>query len=158
MSLELIVDARREETRFALMREGKLIELHTEKSSGEYVVGDIYLGKVKKVASSLNAAFINVGYEKDGFLHYLDVGPQFNSLNKFLKDTLNNKQKVADMLYFQSERDIPKDGKIDEIVSHGQPILVQVAKEPISSKGPRLNSEITLAGRYIVLVPFSDKI
>ncbi len=158
MSLELIVDARREETRFALMREGKLIELHTEKSSGEFVVGDIYLGRVKKVASALNASFIDVGYEKDGFLHYLDVGPQFNSLNKFLKDTLNKKQKVADLLYFQPEADIPKDGKIDQIVSHSQPILVQVAKEPISSKGPRLSSEITLAGRYIVLVPFSNKI
>lgn len=158
MSLELIVDARREETRFALMREGKLIELHTEKSSGEFVVGDIYLGRVKKVAASLNASFIDVGYEKDGFLHYLDVGPQFNSLNKFLKETLNKKQKVADLLYFQPEQDIPKDGKIDQIVSHAQPILVQVAKEPISSKGPRLSSEVTLAGRYIVLVPFSNKI
>lgn len=158
MSLELIVDARREETRFALLREGKLIELHAEKSSGEYVVGDIYLGRVKKVAASLNASFIDVGYEKDGFLHYLDVGPQFNSLNKFLKDTINKKQKVADLLYFQPENDIPKDGKIDEILSHAQPILVQVAKEPISSKGPRLSSEVTLAGRYIVLVPFSNKI
>jgi ribonuclease G len=158
MSLELIVDARREETRFALLREGKLIELHTEKSSGEFVVGDIYLGRVKKVAASLNASFIDVGYEKDGFLHYLDVGPQFNSLNKFLKETLNKKQKVADLLYFQPENDIPKDGKIDQIVSHSQPILVQVAKEPISSKGPRLSSEITLAGRYIVLVPFSNKV
>ena len=158
MSLELIVDARREETRFALLREGKLIELHTEKSSSEFVVGDIYLGKVKKVAASLNASFIDVGYEKDGFLHYLDVGPQFNSLNKFLKDTLNKKQKVADLLYFQPEQDIPKDGKINQIVSQTQPILVQVAKEPISSKGPRLSSEITLAGRYIVLVPFSNKV
>jgi len=158
MSLELIVDARREETRFALLREGKLIELHTEKSSGEFVVGDIYLGRVKKVASSLNASFIDVGYEKDGFLHYLDVGPQFNSLNKFLKETLNKSQKVPDLLYFKPEQDIPKDGKVDQILSHGQPILVQVAKEPISSKGPRLSSEITLAGRYIVLVPFSNKI
>ena len=138
MSLELIVDARQEETRFAMLREGKLIELHSEKSSGEFVVGDIYLGRVKKVAASLNASFIDVGYEKDGFLHYLDVGPQFNSLNKFLKDSLNKKQKVADLLYFQLEQDIPKEGKVGDILSHSQPILVQVAKEPISSKGPRL--------------------
>ena len=158
MSLELIVDARQEETRFALLREGKLIELHSEKSSGEFVVGDIYLGRVKKVAASLNASFIDVGYEKDGFLHYLDVGPQFNYLNKFLKDSLNKKQKVADLLYFQLEQDIPKEGKVGDILSHSQPILVQVAKEPISSKGPRLCSEITLAGRCIVLVPFSNKI
>jgi len=158
MSLELIVDARQEETRFALLRDGKLIELHAEKSTSEFVVGDIYLGRAKKIANSLNAAFIDVGYEKDGFLHYLDVGPQFNSLNKFLKDTLNNKQKVSDLLYFHLEKEIPKEGKVSEIIAHNQPILVQVAKEPISSKGPRLCSEITLAGRYIVLVPFSNKV
>jgi ribonuclease G len=158
MGLELIVDARREETRFALMRDGKLIELHTEKSVNEYNVGDIYIGRVKKVAKSLNASFIDVGYEKDGFLHYLDAGPQFNSFNKYLTTTLNKKQKVADLLYFNLEPDIPKDGKVDTILTTNQPILVQVAKEPISSKGPRLSSEVTLAGRYIVLVPFSNKI
>jgi len=158
MSLELIIDARREETRFALMREGKLIELHTEKSVNEYNVGDIYLGRVKKVAKSLNASFIDVGYEKDGFLHYLDAGPQFNSFNKYLKDTITNRQKVSDLLYFKCEEDIPKDGKINDILSQNQHVLVQVAKEPISSKGPRLSSEVTLAGRFLVLVPFSNKI
>jgi ribonuclease G len=105
-----------------------------------------------------NAAFVDVGYDKDAFLHYLDLGPQFSSLNKFTKDTLHGKQNVADLLYFKGEKDIPKDGKIDEIISSSQSILVQVAKEPISSKGPRLSAEITLAGRYLVLVPFSDKI
>lgn len=158
MSLELVVDARQGGIWLALLRDGKLIELHEEQGNNDFAVGDIYLGKVRKVVPSLNAAFVDVGYEKDAFLHYLDLGPQFNSLNKFTKETLHGKQNVADLLYFKGEKDIPKDGKIDEIISSSQPILVQVAKEPISSKGPRLCAEITLAGRYLVLVPFSDKI
>ena len=158
MSLELVVDARPTGIWLALLRDGKLIELHEEQGNTDFAVGDIYLGKVRKVVPSLNAAFVDVGYEKDAFLHYLDLGPQFASLNKFTKDTLHGKQNVADLLYFKSEKDISKDGKIDQIISASQPILVQVAKEPISSKGPRLCSEITLAGRYLVLVPFSDKI
>lgn len=158
MSLELVVDSRPNGIWLALLRDGKLIELHEEHGNTEFAVGDIYLGKVRKIVPSLNAAFVDVGYEKDAFLHYLDLGPQFNSLNKFTKDTLHNKQNVSDLLYFKSEKDIPKDGKMNEVVSSSQPILVQVAKEPISSKGPRLCAEITLAGRYLVLVPFSDKI
>jgi ribonuclease G len=158
VSLELIVDARKGSIWLALLRDGKLIELHEERGNNDFSVGDIYLGKVRKIVPSLNAAFVDVGYEKDAFLHYLDLGPQFNSLNKFTKDTLHGKQSVSDLLYFKGEGDIPKDGKINDIISSSQPILVQVAKEPISSKGPRLCAEITLAGRYLVLVPFSDKI
>ncbi len=158
MSLELVVDARPQGIWLALLREGKLIELHEEKGNNDFMVGDLYLGKVRKVVPSLNASFVDVGYEKDAFLHYLDLGPQYNSLNKFVRQTLDGKQSVPDLLYFKSEIDIPKDGKIDDVVATAQPILVQVAKEPISSKGPRLCSEITLAGRYIVLVPFSNKI
>ncbi len=158
MSLELVVDSRQDGIWLALLRDGKLIELHQEQGNTEFAVGDIYLGKVRKTVPSLNAAFVDVGYEKDAFLHYLDLGPQFNSLNKFTKDTLHGKQSVADLQYFKLEGEIPKEGQMEEAVSSTQPILVQVAKEPISSKGPRLSAEITLAGRYIVLVPFSDKI
>lgn len=158
MNLELVVDSRPNGIWLALLRDGKLIELHEEKKNIDFAVGDIYLGKVRKVVPSLNAAFVDVGYEKDAFLHYLDLGPQFNSLNKFTRHTLQNKQNVADLMYFKSENDIEKGGKINEVISSAQPILVQVAKEPISTKGPRLCAELTLAGRYLVLVPFSNKI
>lgn len=158
MNYELIVDSRGGSVWLALLKDGKLIELHEEQSKTDYTVGDIYHGKVRKVVPSLNACFVDVGYEKDAFLHYLDLGPQFNSLSKFTKDTLQGKQNVADLLYFKPEQDIAKEGKIADIVSSSQHILVQVAKEPISSKGPRLSAEVTLAGRFIVLVPFSDKI
>lgn len=158
MSLELVVDARSNGVWLALLRDGKLVELHEEQGNTDFAVGDIYLGKVRKVVPSLNAAFVDVGYEKDAFLHYLDLGPQFQSLDKFTRDTLHKKQNVSDLQYFKSEKDIPKDGVINDVISTSAPILVQVAKEPISSKGPRLCAEITLAGRYLVLVPFSEKI
>lgn len=159
MSFELIINSKPNgEISMALMRDSALVELHEEKVDPDFAVGDIYLGKVRKVVASLNAAFVNVGYEKDAFLHYLDLGPQFKSLDKFTQDTLKGKQNVADLLYFKPEEDIEKEGKISDILPSTREILVQVAKEPISSKGPRLSSEITLAGRYLVLVPFSNKI
>lgn len=158
MSLELVVDAREQGIWLALLKDGKLIEIHEQKGEIEFAVGDIYLGKVRKVVPSLNAAFVDVGFEKDAFLHYLDLGPQFASLSKFVKNTLKKNQNVADLLYFKPEADIDKNGKINDVLSASSNILVQVAKEPISNKGPRLCSEITLAGRYLVLVPFSDKV
>ena len=158
MSLELIVDARKNGIWLALLNDGKLIELHEEQGSNDFSVGDIYLGKVRKVVPSLNASFVDVGYDKDAFLHYLDLGPQFNSLNRFSRDSLRGKQNVADLQYFKLDQDIPKNGKISDTISASAPILVQVAKEPISSKGPRLCAEITLAGRFLVLVPFSNKV
>lgn len=158
MNLELVVDTRNGGIWLALLRDGKLIELHEERGNTDFAVGDIYLGRVRRIVPSLNAAFVDVGYEKDAFLHYLDLGAQFSSLTKFVKDTVNKKQNVADLMYFKLEKDIEKEGKMGDIVSSSQPILVQVAKEPISSKGPRLSSEITLAGRFLVLVPFSNKI
>lgn len=159
MSFELVINSKPNgEISMALMRDSALVELHEEKVDPDFAVGDIYLGKVRKVVASLNAAFVNVGYEKDAFLHYLDLGPQFKSLDKFTQDTLKGKQNVADLMYFKTEEDIEKEGKISDILPSTREILVQVAKEPISSKGPRLSSEITLAGRYLVLVPFSNKI
>ena len=158
MSYELVVNSKPGGIWIALLRDGKLLELHEEKGNTDYTVGDIYLGKVRKVVPSLNAAFVNVGYEKDAFLHYHDLGPQFRSLDKFTQETLKGKQNVADLLYFKSEKDIDKNGKITDVLSTNRNVLVQVVKEPISQKGPRLNSEITLAGRYVVLVPFSNKI
>lgn len=158
MSYELVVDSRKGSVWLALLKDGKLIELHEERGNSDFSVGDIYHGKVRKVVPSLNACFVDVGYEKDAFLHYLDLGPQFHSLNKFTQKTLQGKQNVADLLYFKAEEDIPKDGKITDVISSSQHIMVQVAKEPISSKGPRLSAEVTLAGRYLVLVPFSNKV
>lgn len=157
-NIELIINSTQQGVDIALLKEKVLIELHREQRNQEYAVGDIYLGRVKKILPHLNACFVDVGYSKDAFLHYLDLGPQFASLNSFTRKTINGEQKSSDLMNFASMPDINKDGKIKDVIGQGYVIPVQVAKEPISQKGPRLTSEITLAGRYLVLVPFSNKV
>lgn len=158
MSNELVIDVTASEIVIALLENKQLVELNKEKSNLQFSVGDIYLGKVKKIMPGLNAAFVDVGYEKDAFLHYLDLGPQFQSLNKFLKTALNKKAKPLTLAKFKNEPDIDKNGKISDVLTSGQLVMVQIAKEPISTKGPRLGSEISIAGRNLVLIPFSDKV
>ena len=158
MSNELIIDASGSEVVIALLSDKRLVELNREKTNTQFAVGDIYLGRVRKVMQGLNAAFVDVGYEKDAFLHYFDLGPQVLSLNKYVRMTVTGKQKHAALAYFKLEQDIHKDGKISNVLQSDQPVLIQVAKEPISTKGPRITSELSLAGRYIVLIPFADKV
>ncbi len=158
MNVELVINSTPTEVVIGLLNDKRLIELHKEKNNIKFSVGDIYLGKVKKVMTGLNAAFVDVGYEKDAFLHYLDLGAQASSLFKYVDQVRNGKQNVSNLMYFKNEPEINKDGKINEAVKPGQYVLVQVAKEPISAKGPRITTEISIAGRYMVLIPFSDKI
>lgn len=156
MNSELIIDSSTSEVNIALVENKLLVELNKEKKENHFSVGDIYLGRVKKIMPSLNAAFVDIGYEKDAFLHYLDLGAQVQSLIKFMKNTQGGSQSEALLNNFEIEPDIPKAGKINQILSPNMNIIVQVAKEPISSKGPRITSEVSFAGRYVVLVPFSD--
>jgi ribonuclease G len=158
VSVDLIIDSSPTEVTIAVLKDKRLIELHKEKKDSSFSVGDIYLGKVKKIMPGLNAAFVDVGYEKDAFLHYHDLGPQFRSLSKFVKLTIDRKQTVSNLLYFNFEKEIDKNGKMEDVMSNGYQVMVQITKEPISTKGPRLTSEISLAGRYLVLVPFSERI
>ena len=158
MSNELIIDSTREECRIALLKDKRLVELHQDGVGHSFNVGDIYLGSVKKVVQGLNAAFIDLGYEKDAFLHYLDLGPQVQSLNKFTKLILSKKHSGGKLTGFKMEPDINKLGKMNQVLSKGQKILVQVVKEPISTKGPRLSCELSLAGRYLIMVPFSNAV
>ena len=158
MKYDLIIDSRPSEVVIALLRDGLLIELHKEKHDNNYSVGDIYLGKVRKTAPGLNASIINIGYEKDGFLHYLDLGPQSNSFKNFTRKAVDKKLKTASLKNFKKEKNIDKDGKINDALKGGDLILTQISKEAISTKGPRLTTEISVAGRYMVLLPFSDKV
>lgn len=158
MNQELIINSTASEVVIALLNDKRLVELHREKNNSRFSVGDIYLGRAKKVMTGLNAAFVDVGYEKDAFLHYLDLGPQAKSLIKYVEQTQQGKQTVSNLMYFKNEPEIKKDGKINDIIRSGQNLLVQVAKEPISQKGPRITTEISLAGRYLVLIPFAEKI
>lgn len=158
MSSDLIIDVTPSEVVIALLEDKRLVELTREKSGVKFAVGDIYLARVKKIMPSLNAAFIDVGYEKDAFLHYLDMGPQFATLNKFMKVASSKKNRISSLSKIPSGPDINKEGKITEVLKAGQTILVQIAKEPISTKGPRLTSELSIAGRNLVLMPFSEKV
>jgi ribonuclease G len=158
VSNELIISSTDEGERIALLQDRRLIEYHTEEKSNAFTVGDIYLGSVKKVNPGMNAAFVDIGHEKDAFLHYLDLGPQIRSLNKYVKLVQNKMQTTPFLDAFEKEEDIEKTGKIQDVLTKQQAILVQVVKEPISSKGPRLGCELSLAGRYLVLVPFSEAV
>jgi len=158
LSNELIISATQDGCRIALLKDKTLVEFHQESEGSKFTVGDIYLGTVKKVVPGLNAAFIDVGYDKDAFLHYLDLGPQFSSLQKFTKLVRSKKINGGRLDKFNSEPDIDKHGKIVQQLSKNQVIPVQIVKEPISTKGPRLSCELSLAGRYLVLVPFSTAV
>ena len=158
MNKELIINSKPSEVDIALLEDKLLIELNKDKTNNNYSVGDVYLGKVKKIMPGLNAAFINVGYEKDAFLHYLDLGPQIKSLNKYTKLLMSGKIPNLTVEKFNLEGDIEKTGKISNVLNVNQQILVQIAKEPISTKGPRVSSEISFAGRFLVLVPFSNRV
>lgn len=158
MNKDLIINVSPKKISIALLEDDQLMEINEEKLDNNYSVGDLYLGKVKKVTPGLNAAFVDVGHERDAFLHYHDLGPKVRSLNKFVKISNNSNSKNVKLKDFTFESEIVKTGKIQEVLSVNQTILVQVAKEPISSKGPRITSEIALAGRYVVLVPFSNRI
>ncbi|MCR9064972.1 MAG: Rne/Rng family ribonuclease [Cytophagales bacterium] len=158
MSNELYISSTEKGERIALMQDKRLIEYHFDEAEHVFSVGDIYLGTVKKVVSGLNAAFIDIGYEKDAFLHYHDLSPNIKSLNAYTKGILNKKPFSKRLKGFRLQPQIDKLGKITDVLTKNQPILVQVVKEPISSKGPRLSCDISIAGRYVVLVPFANAV
>jgi ribonuclease G len=154
---ELIVNAHVDGVEIALLENKKLVELHKEVTGNGFIVGDLYLGKIKKVVPGNNAAFVNVGFEKDGFLHYTDLSPNFKSLVKYSQAAkASTDSDGLSLSNFVIEPEIFKGGKITEVITGKHEILVQILKEPISAKGPRLSCEISIPGRYIVLTPFNN--
>lgn len=158
MKSELIVDVQASEVSIALLEDSRLVSLQKEARNLSYAVGDIYLAKVKKLMPGLNAAFVNVGYEKDAFLHYLDLGSRFSSYSEYLKQMFDDRKKIPVISKMKLLPDIDKHGIISDPLTAGKELMVQIVKEPISSKGPRLTTEISFTGRFLVLIPFGDKI
>lgn len=158
MDKDLIVSYTKEETRLALMEDKRLVEYHKEKNTNHYSVGDIVVGQVKKIMPGLNATFVDVADEKNGFMHYLDLGPHYNSVCHYLKLAMNGDANMETLQDFTLDPVFPKVGNIADTLTVGQYILVQITKEPISTKGPKLSCDISLAGHYIVLTPFSNKV
>ncbi len=158
MTSEVVIDVHQKEISIALLEDKNLVEYQTEQRSASFTVGNIYIAKVKKLLPGLNACFVDVGHEREAFLHYLDLGSKFSSYEKYLSQVLSDKRKLYPISKAQRLSDLQKDGSIQNVLKVGQDVMVQIVKEPISTKGPRLTSELSLAGRYIVLVPFEDKV
>ncbi len=155
---ELVLNATREGLEIALVEDRRLVEYHVERENSRFNVGDIHLGRVRKINPGLNAAFVDVGHEKDAFLHYTDLGPRFRTLYNFVQRGVKGSLRGAHLKGFRVEAELVKTGKMNQVLQKGQQVLVQVLKEPISSKGPRITSEISLPGRYIVMTPFNGSI
>ena len=158
MEKELIISATADEVQIALLEDKQLVELHKEKKNSHFTVGDIVVGKVRKIMPGLNAAFIDIDDEKDGFLHYIDLGPSYNSLEKYLRLAMNGDPTTRRLEKFKIEPVFEKSGNLSNVLKVGQYLLAQIAKEPISTKGPKLSGDISFAGRYLVLTPFSNKV
>lgn len=151
---ELVIDRNSNGIDLALLYNKQLTELHKENSVSSFQIGDVYLAKVKKIMPNLNAAFLDVGHEKDAFLHYTDLGINFRSVLKLTKIVSQGGLKKSDLDEFEKEEEIVKTGKISELLKKGDEILVQIFKEPIGNKGPRITCDLSFAGRFCVLVPF----
>ena len=157
MKNEIVVNVESSEIAIALLENKNLVELNKEERDFSFNVGDLYLGKVKKIMPGLNAAFIDIGYDRDAFLHYFDLGSNFQTLNHFVKNIKKHKKPLSTQKT-KLEKELEKEGLISKVLHTGEDILVQITKEPISTKGPRLTSEISIAGRYLVLMPFLNKV
>jgi ribonuclease G len=155
---ELIIHSTPTEVEIALLEDGKLVELHHEETSNDFAVGDIFLGKIRKLMPGLNAAFVDIGHKKDAFLHYTDMGPKLKNVLKYADSVISGGINTSSLDNFRVEPDINKNGKVDQVLAKRQHILVQILKEPIGTKGPRLSCEITIPGRFLVLTPFTDVI
>ena len=159
MRSELVVDVTPRDMTTALLEDGRLVTLQRETRDASYAVGNIYLAKIKKLMPGLNAAFVNVGHSKDAFLHYLDLGSQFNTLSQYIQTVRANPNKrPVSISKVKNQPETNKHGTVSDVLTQGQELLVQIAKEPISTKGPRLTTEITFTGRFLVLTPFNDRI
>ena len=158
MTSELIIDAQPKEVTIALLEDQKLVEFQKEGHESKYSVGNIYAGKVKKIMPALNACFVDVGHEREAFLHYQDLGKQFLSLEKYVKQVASDRRKLAPMEKATNKTALEKIGSIQDVLELGQEVMVQVTKEPINTKGPRLTGEISFAGRFLVLIPFAEKV
>jgi len=158
MTSEVIIDVQPKDIAIALLEDKQLVEYQNEPRSASFSVGNVYIGKVRKLMPGLNACFVDVGSEKDAFLHYLDLGLQFDSYEKYLKQVQSDRKKLYPIQKAIHLPDLPKDGSIQNKLKVGQEVMVQIVKEPINTKGPRLTCELSFAGRYMVLIPFGDKV
>jgi ribonuclease G len=153
---ELIINATPTGAEIALIENGRLVEIRNQRTTNHFMVGDIYVAKIRKLMPALNAVFLDIGVRNDAFLHYTDLGPQVRTLLAWTQGVINGSINTASLDKVNFEEEIIKSGKIEQLFNKKANVLVQILKEPISTKGPRLSCEVTIPGRYMVLVPFSE--
>ena len=158
MTSEVIIDVQQKDISIALLEDKQLVEYQQEQRTASFSVGNIYVGKVKKLMPGLNACFVDVGSERVSFLHYLDLGTQYYSYEKYLKQVVSDRKKLFPIQKAHIQPALKKDGSIANVLKVGQEVLVQIVKEPINTKGPRLTCDLSFAGRYLVLIPFDDNV
>lgn len=158
MTSEIIIDAKEKEVSIALLEDKNLVEYQSEPRQQSFTVGNVYCAKVKKIMPGLNACFVDVGYEREAFLHYLDLGLQFSSFEKYQKQVTSDHKNLYPFANATRLPDLPKEGSIASYLSVGQEVMVQIVKEPINTKGPRITCDLSFAGRFLVLVPFGQKV
>ena len=150
MKKEIVINSTDYETRVAILEDDRLVELQVERAEGDRMVGDIYKGRIKTVLPGMQAAFVDIGFEKAAYLHSSDIG----KANRSRFDTHDEDEEEAPAEIIRKTRR----AGIETVLKEGQEILVQIIKEPISTKGPRITSEISIPGRYLVIVPDDDHI
>lgn len=158
MISEVVINVEKDRIAIALLEDKKLVEYQEEPRTASFSVGNIYIAKVRKLMPGLNASFVDVGYERDAFLHYLDIGEHFHSFEKYVKLVQSDRRTLYPFSKATKQPILPKDGSVQNTLKPGQEVLVQIVKEPISTKGPRLTGDISFAGRFLVLVPFGEKV
>ncbi|MFN8296087.1 MAG: ribonuclease E/G [Chitinophagales bacterium] len=158
MIKELVIHANSKGVEIALLENKKLVEYHLDAYDKEgFAAGDIYLGRVKKINPGLNAAFVDIGHDKDAFIHYSDLSPYIRSVRKFSSEAFKGEQSHL-LDTFELEPFIQKDGQMTTALEKGDILIFQISKEAISTKGPRLTCELSIPGRYVVLVPFTNTV
>ncbi len=155
---EIVIDVQQDTISIALLEEKRLMEYQTVPRTATEAVGNIYIAKVKKLLPGLNAAFVDIGGSRVAFLHYLDLGTQYNSFSKYLRQVESDRKRLYPFAKAVRLPDINKEGSVQNTLTKDQEVLVQIVKESINTKGPRLTGDISFAGRYLVLVPFGDKV
>jgi len=159
MKNQIIIHSSGNQTRVALLENKELAQLFIESEENQRTVGDIYLARVHKVMSGIRAAFIDVGMEKDAFLHFSDAGDHLGDYIKMMNGPKSiSKDANKELQKFDKLSNNDKQILAGKLLQNNQRVLVQIVKEPIGSKGPRVSTDITIAGRFLVLIPMGNYI
>jgi ribonuclease G len=158
MVKEIIINATSTQTRVAITEDGNLADFFVDYPENRRMVGDIYLGRIARVLPGIRAAFIDIGMKHDAFLHFSDIGERTQQLQDMLGDEDSDLDDEDESPSTQTKPEIKRTEPQIPTLKKGQEILIQVIKEPVSNKGVRVTSSVSLPGRFCVLLPYDNKV